>query len=65
MRPQAQNESVARRYRDMTINMRRNALWLLRPTSLIDPAPDAYYLTHPVGARMNHDGHPGVVLLRL
>ena len=28
--------------------------------ALIDSAPGAYYLTHPVGARMNHDGHPGL-----
>lgn len=29
--------------------------------ALTDPAPGGYYLTHQVGARIHHDGHPGLL----
>lgn len=29
--------------------------------SLIDPAPGGYHLTHQVGGRIHHDGHPGLI----
>ncbi len=29
--------------------------------ALIDSAPGGYHLTHQVGARIHHDGHPGLI----
>ncbi len=29
--------------------------------ALVDPMPSGYHLTHQVGARINHDGHPGLI----
>lgn len=29
--------------------------------ALIDPAPSSYHITHQVGARIHHDGHPGLI----
>ncbi|OGT21320.1 MAG: hypothetical protein A2V90_03480 [Gammaproteobacteria bacterium RBG_16_57_12] len=29
--------------------------------ALIDPMPGGYHLTHQVGARIHHDGHPGLI----
>jgi hypothetical protein len=29
--------------------------------ALLDPSPNGCHLTHQVGARINHDGHPGLI----
>jgi len=34
---------------------------LKKHPALIDPAPGGNFLTHQVGARIHHDGHPGLI----
>lgn len=29
--------------------------------ALLDPMPNGYHLTHPVGSKIHHDGHPGLI----